>query len=366
MRVAVQVKPAVARGALLVVGASLPAEAEALAASGARVKTLESFAEAAEQLAVWRPTLVLVDDHLAWGDLEATQAFLRACRSTVPVSLLVGESVPTELLEACDAEGLVDCLPRPVAAAALAARLERLLGADARPVLAARRAPRTVLLLGDAPELERELPEYLWHVGYRLASSGPVAAGVDAVVCAGTTAVKADEVLATFLQERARARLPVPRVLSFAFEGASRGPAGCGVLVRQLDVLLDRAPYLLRPERRAPFVFPVRFREAGGATPGPWQSGYSWAVSPAGVFVRSLAPLRAGVALEAVVQVTTSKEELPLTGMVAWHFGWPADRAHRHLVGFGLQFLGPPLTARLAELIRLCTAEAPLHPARTR
>lgn len=356
----------VGRGTMLVVGPVQPLEWGALDACGAQISTAADCGAAVRLLPVVKPTLVLLDDALAWRDGEGAQQLLAACAGQVPVSLLVGKDAPAELMEACDQAGLADCLTRPLSAEALEARLALLLGQQASVPCTRRRSPRAVLLLGDEGPRRRALEALLWHSGYVLvdAAAAGTAPCLDAVVCACESPGTVERAVSKVLTARAAAHLGAPRVFKWTTQARGSAPdridwgKPADAVVRKLDELLERAPYLLAPEQRAPFLFPVVFREAGGGAPGPWQSGYSWAVSSAGVFVRSLAPLRPGVALEAIVRVTTTREELPLTGMVAWQHGWPTRGGHRHPVGFGLQFLGPPLSARLAELIRLCTSES--------
>lgn len=112
----------------------------------------------------------------------------------------------------------------------------------------------------------------------------------------------------------------------------------------------------LRAWSRVPFFYPVLFREAGGAKQ-EWTTGYSFDVSSGGLFVRTLVPVRPRSPVELVLRLTTMREDLPLTGVVAWANPFVPRQTGSYPVGMGVQFLGA-ISPRLGQLIRACTPAA--------
>jgi uncharacterized protein (TIGR02266 family) len=113
----------------------------------------------------------------------------------------------------------------------------------------------------------------------------------------------------------------------------------------------------LRAEARRPFCCPVEFGE-GGPRPGEWLSGYSSALSPGGVFIRTLVPARPGSTVGLRILLPTSREQLEAHGVVAWANPFAPRGALAYPYGMGVRFLGmgPP---RLMHLRQLCQPVAP-------
>ncbi len=122
----------------------------------------------------------------------------------------------------------------------------------------------------------------------------------------------------------------------------------------RLDLVLQRAneflgcgTQCLRAEEAVPFYAPVEFRERGSTYPGPWATGMAYELSPGGLFVQTLLPLRPRVATELRIHLTGVREEVTATGVIAWAHRWGSGQR----AGMAVQLLGVPESKSLGLLL---------------
>lgn len=308
--------------------------------------------------AATRADLVLVNADEAWSESGALTK-LRLGRAQAPVVLVASSETPTELVEAAVQAGIDDVILRPLKPAHLTERLQATRTAPAVPPrLPTRKGPRTVMLSCDEPELRARLSSLLGFDGYHvldLHAGGPVeplarkAGRIDLVLVVRLSSeAKPAELDALLTLAKSSSDRPVLCLL-VGNAGASPPPAGVRLLPASTtpEELLaiasssvDRPVASLRVAARVPFVCPVEFREVGGTVSGEWRSGFSVNASPGGIFVRTMIPARAGSALELKIHLSTTRELLTVTGVVAWSNPWPAAPPLAYPVGMGVQFLG--------------------------
>jgi DNA-binding response OmpR family regulator len=348
----------------------------------ARLTVVGEVAEAHPHLRVSGTELLVLEESYVRAQGAQLCADLRALYPRLPLALLGSETTPPEFLEACAQAGLNDYLFGPLKWEAVATRLEALQGPVPGPSTPARspRAPRTIAVAGDDGPRARLLADLLAHCGYQvallpgrdpgaaLASLGPLDLLV--VVAPRLPRPGAPDALALIRLARGAAGGPPPQVLVVADDPASQvagaGPGPVEVvaaaqsdreLVGRIDALLQRSTAALKADGRVPFYCPIEYREAGGRNPGNWRSGLSVDVSSGAIFVRTLAPPRLGCALELKIHLTTVREVLELTGVVAWTNPYRAPSAFIQPVGMAVQYLGA-MTRKLASLIEVCRAAA--------
>ncbi|MCP3099623.1 PilZ domain-containing protein [Myxococcus sp. K15C18031901] len=306
-----------------------------------------------------RPSLVLVD----WRQLPVhgpPGAFkARLGLGGAPLVLVAEPETPAEVLELANAEGVDDCLLTPVGEGAARARLATLL-ASAVPPPASRYTPRVVLLAGASGARAWDgLGAHLEACGHHLLY-GATVAGVASrlqehgapphlLVAAGGPAS------APWMRASPRARELLEGVPSLTLE-VGEGFRAAAVLPR-VHALLGREGASLRVEERVSFCCPVEFGETGPRGLS-WLSGVSFAMSPAGLFIRTLVPARAGTAVALRIHLPTTGEVLESPGVVAWSNPFSARVGPGRPHGMGVRFLGmgPP---RLMHLRQLCQSPSP-------
>jgi uncharacterized protein (TIGR02266 family) len=156
---------------------------------------------------------------------------------------------------------------------------------------------------------------------------------------------------------RSRAVLEGVPALTVAVGPGTRAP-GLAALLPRIDALLGRDSGSLHVEERVPFCCPVEFGE-GGSRESEWTSGFSVALSPGGLIVRTLVPLRPGTAVKLRIHLPTTRERLDTPGVVAWANPFAPRGGLSFPYGMGVRFLGmgPP---RLMHLRQLCQPVASL------
>ncbi|AKQ70686.1 Hypothetical protein A176_007598 [Myxococcus hansupus] len=308
-----------------------------------------------------RPSLVLVH----WRELVAGAGLgLRALKPRLgvdgpPVLLVAEPETPADALEAGDAEGVEDCLQMPLRTHELRARLAALEGPPpwART---GRDAPRLLLLAGACGPLAwGGLGALLEACGHRILYGTTVGGGAARVVEQGE---RPDLVLLSREQS-----LGTLRGLSFLraqplLDGVPsltvdlEAPVRPATLLPRIHAMLGREAASLRVEERVRFCCPVAFAEVGPRGT-EWRSGMSSALSPGGLFIRTLVPVKAGTAVGLHILLPTLGERLETHGVVAWAHPFAPRQGVSHPYGMGVRFLGmgPP---RLMRLRQLCQAEA--------
>ncbi|MCK8503866.1 PilZ domain-containing protein [Myxococcus fulvus] len=310
-----------------------------------------------------RPRLVLVHwRHVRErgpGGLGGLKA--RVGASGAPLVLVVEPETPAEVLEAADAEGIEDCLVTPVSEAAVRARLSALLGKSPVAPASERYSPRVVLLAGaGGARTWTGLGSLLEASGHHLLYSATVEGAASRVEEHGARPhllVVAGDGAWGGVWARASA---TARALLDGVPTLSVTPAECaraGALLPRVHTLLGRDGASLRVEERVPFCCPVEFAE-GESKAAPWTSGVSFAMSPAGLFVRTLVPARPGAAVTLRLHLPTTGERLESHGVVAWANPCARKESLCAPHGMGVRFLGmgPP---RLMHLRQLCQATSP-------
>ncbi|WP_338863101.1 PilZ domain-containing protein [Myxococcus stipitatus] len=309
-----------------------------------------------------RPRLVLVH----WrqvrergpGGLGGLKA--RVGAAGAPMALVAEPHTPAEVLEAADAEGVEDCLMTPVSEAAVRSRLSALMGAQSLLSASERYSPRVVLLAGAAgARTWTGLGSLLEACGHQLLYSATVegaAARVEEHGAPPHLLIVAGDGSWGGVWARAStaARSLLEGVPSLVVTAAECARAA--TLLPRIHALLGREGTSLRVDERVPFSCPVEFGEAGPRGLS-WTSGVSFALSPGGLFVRTLVPARPGAAVTLRIHLPTTGEHLESPGVVAWANPWASREGLSCPVGMGVRFLGmgPP---RLMHLRQLCHAPA--------
>ncbi|WP_426755563.1 PilZ domain-containing protein [Myxococcus sp. Y35] len=308
-----------------------------------------------------RPSLVL----LHWRELVSGAGLgLRALKLRLgvdgpPVVLVAEAETPADVLEVGDAEGVEDCLQAPLRTHELRARLA-VLGGGGFPIRASRDASRLLLLAGACgPQAWGGLGALLEACGYRILYSATVGGAASRVVEHGERphlvllsrehSLGALRGLSTL-----RSQPLLEGVPSLSLDVGA--PGRPGTLLPRIHAVLGREAASLRVTERMRFCCPVTFAEVGprGAE---WRSGMSSALSPGGLFLRTLVPARSGTAVELHILLPTLGERLETQGVVAWAHPFAPRHGASHPYGMGVRFLGmgPP---RLMQLRQLCQAEA--------
>jgi uncharacterized protein (TIGR02266 family) len=353
-------------------------EVAAIAGTGRRCVRARSGDEACLELQRARPVLVLLDDKVAWLDEGKIVSRLRAhpARGDVPLALLTSADTPPELIENSWRAGLDDCIVRPLETDHLRARLAALCALPSTGPFRSRRSARAVAVAGADAAYRHRLVELLQHGGLHTLEVNDDASmaafravTVDLLIIAADISRADGVALLSGVLKKARASTPaapLPVVVVSehgaqpeAWDGRAGGIHVIGRdtplddLLRRVRALLSCTPQDLRADSRVSFFCPVEFREAGGVTTEEWTSGYSFNVSSGGIFVRTLVPCRPGSAVEMRIRLTTTSDEMTVTGVVAWSNPYASTRMLSYPVGMGVQFLGA-ISKKLAQLIELC------------
>lgn len=346
-------------------GESWLALSRAVRSLGGEPVHVSSLEAAGLELARLRPGLVLVHWRQVADARGAALGALRTRPGGAPVAMVAEVETPAEVLEAGESEGVEDCLLAPLRQPELRARLTALAGepAPARPV--ERYAPRVVLMAGaSGPRAWGGLGALLEACGHHLVYSASVEGAAvrltegavvpHLVLVSGEGPLAALKLLSTL---RSRAVLEGVPALTVAVGPGTR-PPGLAALLPRIDALLGRDSGSLRAEERVPFSCPVEFGDSGSRE-AEWTSGFSSALSPGGLIIRTLVPMRPGTAVRLRILLPTTRERLETHGVVAWANPFAPRAGLAFPYGMGVRFLGmgPP---RLMHLRQLCQPVASL------
>ncbi|HZA14369.1 MAG TPA: PilZ domain-containing protein [Myxococcaceae bacterium] len=373
--------PVAGRETCFVIGASEEVHecVAAIEAAGFACVLLATAAEVASALDGARPALILV--HEAMASREGARVFA-AIREhevgrDVPVVVLASPQTAPELIESAWKAGADDCILQPLAPEQVRERVGVIREANAAPPDRPdreRRIVRQVAISGDAGEYGEQLCDHLEHEGLHLIHlagyEGPPQT-VDVLVYVTDTGENLMRDLPIALK-RVRTASPtgILPILAISRHRKWSNPEqvrrnGIYLLdgdhpvedvVRAICGLLHRAPHRLRVDQRIPFFCPVYFREAVAVKPGDWRSGFTYNLSAGGLFIKTLVPLRPAAPVEIRICLTSSREEIDVTGVVAWSNRFATKRLFTYPVGMGVQFLGA-ISRRMAQLIESCRAE---------
>jgi DNA-binding response OmpR family regulator/Tfp pilus assembly protein PilZ len=342
-----------------------------------RANTLE---EATAALITSRPALVLVHEQVFSRDGAHVFSAIRRhdAGREVPLVLLGSQTSSPEVLEAAWKAGVDDCILHPLLPEHLYERAGALQGsARLEPAGRGRRLARQIAVSGDAGAYGRRLCEHLEQEGLHLIRvdgyEGPPQP-VDLLVYLtnSSTDVARDLSLALKRVRAASARgvLPILAVSRDRQWSNAEDARKNGIylldgerppedVVHAICGLLQRSPHRLRADQRVPFFHPVLFREPAAVTPGPWRSGFSYNLSAGGIFIKTLVPLRPAAPIEVRICLTTTREQLDVTGVVAWSNPYAPRGAFSYPIGMGIQFLGA-LSRGMSQLIESCQSASEL------
>jgi CheY-like chemotaxis protein len=314
-----------------------------------------------------RPLMILLDCQTAVTEGGAGCARLRAHRTNgdVPIVLIATEETPAEVLEEAWNAGADDCILRPVRLAHIKSRASVLATDGTWLRSQPRRPPRTVMVAGGGASRE-VLGRLLEFSGYHL-FYGPTGDSepqttrpgpVDMIVVCGELTqglldvLRADPAMAGVrILFRSDAEAAVSAELP---EGVIQmGQLPLEKIVQRINDDLNESSAMIRAEERVPFFCPVEFREVGTSETA-WASSLSHDISTAGIFLKTLVPIRKGACVDLKIHMTTSREVIEGTGVVKWANPYAARRVFSYPVGMGIQFLGmsPKPLAKLRELCK--------------
>lgn len=306
-------------------------------------------------LARTRPALVLVH----WRQVTDARWGLVRARAEVPVALVAEADTPAEVLEAAEAEAVEDCLLAPLRVPELRARLAVLTGATGPVRSVERFSPRVVLLAGASGArawgglgaLLEACGHHLLYMASAEAAAARLAQGdlvPHLVLVSGDGPLAALRLLSMLRTQPLLEGVPA---LTVAVGPGTRAP-GLAALLPRIHALLGRELGSLRAEERVPFCCPVEFGESA-ARDAEWTSGFSIALSPGGLIIRTLVPARPGTAVRLRILLPTTGERLETHGVVAWANPFVPRAGLSFPYGMGVRFLGmgPP---RLMHLRQLC------------
>lgn len=286
-----------------------------------------------------------------------------------PLVLTADSTVHSEWIETWGLAGADDFILGPLSVTSVVSRLQ----AMQRPERVHRRV-RHLVLVGRRTLRARALGTALEESGLRLcyldelAQVAPhlaqLAAPPDAVVVQCEDGVLPASLAAIaprpgeplprcFVLSAAPAPAPLPAPVTQWL--SSRAPLA--VLVDTISAAIGCSRSTLSADSRVPFFCPVEFREAEQPA-APWTSGFSWALSPLGIFVRTLVPERIGAPVELRIHLTTTGEMLDGTGVVSWANAFHPLAPFASPLGMGIQFLGPAMLRRLKSLCKAVAAAA--------
>lgn len=359
-----------------------PADRSQLLASGFEHVHVQDTEGALGAMEGVRPLMVLVEEKVAIATEGEIVGKLRAhpINGDVPLVLLAKKDTAPELIESCYRAGLDDYIIRPLDAQKIVDRANAVLGrsTDGAVGVSVHRRTRTVGLGGPASPYRAQLADYLRHNGFHVRESGPsgsvaeldpglgiidLVVIVDDLFRVGALDAFSQTVKAFQRTNGGLQTFPIVVVSDNVVAGPThRAPPGIQLLDRKAPLpevlnkvvsLLHQTCCSLRAEARVPFFCPVEFREAGGLNPGPWCSGFTFNVSSGGLFVRTLVPCRPGAPVEIKIRLTTTRDELDVTGVVAWANRYVNGRPLASPIGMGIQFLGA-ISKKMAQLIEIC------------
>jgi len=283
-----------------------------------------------------------------------------ACET--PVALLASDASEAHAVR-CWRAGADDCLPLPMSAAALAAKVAALRAA--RASARAGRAPQRHAVLLCVGSREQALASLLADNGFQVvkARAGSDAADLMTRAEPRLVATVLDLALAGSDPEGLASGLagesgrPVLLVRDGPLPAGDPAPGPVLDLQQPLETVVNRLNRALAGRirnpgmTRVPFFSRVDFRLAGERA---WQPGFAHDLSLVGIFVRTLSPLPRGTALELEIEYEGRRQ--PGRGLVAWKNPFGERRSYAYPPGMGVHLSG--LSAELARHVyRLAGSE---------
>ncbi len=348
---------------------------------GAQCELARSVEAAVVALKTRQVAMIFIDAASLSGDERTVLDSLLMLRqlARVPIVIIANEGTSAEVVESLWRAGADDLILRPVRAKQVADRLSAVHAAATVPKVERRNMKVCLFMTSDEP-MRRSVGPLLEHEGFQLVStmadelglaSLSAAAQFDCVVISAPRSSREVAALHSRLTSRRPELASLPTVLIGAdapateSSGASR-LAWLGqkvfapeMVVRALHEFMRRSTTALQAHTRVPFFCLVEFRD-NVAPSSNWTPGFTFDLSPQGLFLKTLVPARPGTTIEFKLHLTTTGEEMLGTGVVAWANSYADRKAFTCPVGMGVQFLGmsPKPLAKLRDICRLSSPSA--------
>lgn len=369
---------------VIVVDDSATARAAAesyLRAGGCEVLPVPSAEQCLREMAKRSPRLVLMDLHLE--ALAGDQACLLIKGSPqfsrVPVIITTSGDAPDEEVMRTWRAGADDFLPKPIRPAQLEAKLAAIraaaLSEPSAPI--GQRPLDTLLFVDDSRFLHHALGGMLEHAGFQLLYAET---GEQALELAGQfggrvgaclidlrlpdrdglsvlRALRGMEQLAGKPMLLMSAADPPPQAEEEARRLASapildKRELPLEMFVAQIQATLRRGDVAndLRVTQRVPFFSVVEFRPRHSTE---WMSGFSYNLSPGGIFIRTLTPPDRTMEIELKLRLAAGPQALCL-GQVVWANPFAGRVAFSYPVGMAIRFteLSPLLAEEVGKIVR--------------
>jgi len=355
---------------------------ETLRSLGYEAAAFESSARALDAMGRRPPSALLTDLNLSSmpGDELCKRVKESRALSRIPVIIFTSADSSPEVMRSWRA-GADDFLPKPVQRPQLRAKLEALSRAGAAEevvsVLSRPGEHHRLLFVDDSRFFRTVLGGALEHSGFQLiyARSGAEALELAEAHAAQIDAVLSDlnmpgmdglEFASALRQKPGWEKKPIlvmsATEISPERVQAAEALTGSKLLEKRLfpvEAIVSRVSTavgpkveVLRAAERVPFFSVVEFRAAGTTD---FLTGFSYDVSPGGIFVRSLTPLPAGTAVEMRVKITARTPVPSCFGTVMWANQYRLRTSFSYPVGMGIHFthLEPEQQAEVQKLVKM-------------
>jgi uncharacterized protein (TIGR02266 family) len=354
--------------------------------AGLECVSAPSLEAGALEAATQEPLFVLIDWRaVPLGSLDPFVMLRKALTSELtPLVLVASKETPNELLELCARSGITDCILGPLRLAHVQARATALLERERNVgAKSGRGRRRGLLMVGPSSPYRTRLGTFLELSGFRLSYANSVddalrswhqaQHAVDLLVICGRATGGLTQAAADTLRSTEAHALPsiviadswaqtndtldAMAVQNLSIVGWFTQDSPLMSVLRKVDQQLRQPDLHLRADERVPFYCLVEVREA--IETGRWTSGFSHDLSPGGIFLKTLVPLRSGAAVELRIHLALTREIIEGTGVVAWSNSFRDGDLFSYPVGMGLQFLGMSPN-RLGRLRSICEAQSEL------
>jgi len=355
---------------------------ETLRSLGYEAAAFESPARALDAMGRRPPSALLTDLDMTPmpGDELCRRVKEGRALSRIPVIIFTSADSSLEVMRSWRA-GADDFLPKPVQRATLRAKLEALSRAGAaEEVVSVLHRPgehHRLLFVDDSRFFRTVLGGALEHSGFQLiyARSGPEALELAEAHVGQLDAALSDLSMpgmdglafaAALRQKPGWEKKPILMMTAseITAERAAAAEALTGSkllekrlfpiesIVSRVNSAVEPNVEALRAAERVPFFSVVEFRAAGTAD---FLTGFSYDVSPGGIFVRSLTPLPAGTAVEMQVKITARTPVPSCFGTVVWANQYRLRTSFSYPVGMGIHFthLEPEQQAEVQKLVKV-------------
>jgi uncharacterized protein (TIGR02266 family) len=346
---------------------------------GMQVQSFASGREALEAMTARPPSLILADLRMEPmpGDELCRKVKENRALTGVPVIIFTAGDSAQDVMRSWRA-GADDFLPKPIKVSQLKAKLDALKrGGGGSGLQRKLSEKRRILFVDDSRFYRSVLGGALEHSGFRLlyARSGKEALEVANAHADAIDAVLTDLVmpgmdgleLITELRKKPSFSNKPLLVMSASETESERIKAveratgyrllekrllPVEAIVTQVNATLQPLVRALRAAERVPFFSVAEFR---ADETEDFMSGFSYDVSPGGIFVRTLTSLPAGSPVQMRVRFTFQEPPPPSTGQVVWANEYRSRSSFCYPVGMGIRFtyLDPVQAAEVEKLVKM-------------